>query len=258
MRSARASAPDLLAAFDEQIRRRPVPDGPGDVVEREDGVVRCVSPTGWSGVTYSDLAGRDAGAAIAALIARMPGSWEWKHYSYDEPPDLPERLLAAGFEPEEPEALMFADLGAPAIDAPPPPGVELRIVDAERLGDLTRVHDAVFGGGHAGLEAVIRAGLARGTVVPIVAYAGGEPVGGGRLELADGTDFASLWGDCTLPEHRGRGIFRALVARRAEIARERGHRYLQVDAMAMSRPLFARLGFEELAHTTPFVHPGPR
>ena len=102
MRTSTASAPELLAAYDEQVRRRPVPDGPDDVVEQVGGVVRCVSATGWSGVTYSDLAGRDADAVIAAQLARMTGTWEWKHYSHDEPPDLPERLLAAGFEAEEP------------------------------------------------------------------------------------------------------------------------------------------------------------
>ena len=74
MRSSTASAPELLAAYDEQVRRRPVPDGPDDVVEHADGVVRCVSATGWSGVTYSDLAGRDADAVIAAQLARMTGT----------------------------------------------------------------------------------------------------------------------------------------------------------------------------------------
>ena len=255
-RSTPASAPDLLAAFDEQVRRRPVPGGQDDVVEQDGGVVRCVSAGGWSGVTFSDLAGRDADAAIAAQVARMPGTWEWKHYSYDEPPDLADRLRAAGFEAEETEALMFADLRTLAIDAPPPAGVELRVVDAGGVADLIRLHDAVFGGDHTDLGAAILAGLARGTVVPMVAYDGDAPVGGARLELGGGTEFAGLWGDCTLPEHRGRGIFRALVARRAQIAKERGYRYLQVDAMDTSRPLFERLGFAELAKTTPFIWPG--
>src|SRR5215210_1942829 len=130
MPSNPASAPDLLAAFDEQIRRRPLRTGPDDAVESEDGVVRCVSVGGgWSGVIYSDLAGRDADAVIAAQVARIPGTWEWKHYSYDEPPDLPDRLRAAGFEAEETETLMIADLRTLAIDASPPAGVEIRQVD---------------------------------------------------------------------------------------------------------------------------------
>jgi GNAT superfamily N-acetyltransferase len=256
MRSAAAPAPELLAAYDEQVRRRPLPDGPDDVVEHADGVVRVISAMGWSGVVYADLQGRDADAVIAAQIARLPGRWEWKHHSHDRPPDLAERLLAAGFEPEEPETLMVADLEAVALDAHAPPGIDLRTVGADGVADLVAVHDAVFGGSHADLGAAVIAGLRRGTVVPVVAYDVGAPVAAARLELYEGTRFAGLYGDSTLPSHRGRGIFRALVALRAAIARERGVRYLQADAMDTSRPLFARLGFAELATTTPFIWAG--
>jgi len=257
MRGRAASAPELLAAYDALVRRRPIPDAPDDAVEHADGVVRVVSASGgWSGVTYADLAGRVPASVIAAQIARIPGRWEWKHYAHDHPPDLAERLRAAGFEPEEPETLMVADLDTVALDAPAPPGIELRTVGPEGVDDLVAVHDAVFGGSHADLGAVVLAGLPRGTVVPVVAYDGPAPVAAGRLELYDGTPFAGLWGDSTLPSHRGRGIFRALVGVRAAAARERGFRYLQTDAMETSRPLFARLGFVELTTTTPFVWRG--
>jgi GNAT superfamily N-acetyltransferase len=98
----------------------------------------------------------------------------------------------------------------------------------------------------------VLAALPRGTVVPVVAYDRDMPVAAARLELNEGTQFAGLWGDSTLPSHRGRGIFGALVALRAAIARERGYRYLQADALETSRPLFGRLGFVELTTTTPF------
>lgn len=256
MRAASASAPDLLAAYDEQVRRRPLPDGPDDLVEHADGVVRLVSRSGWSGVTFADLTDRDAGAVISAQIARFPGEWEWKHYSHDAPPDLPERLLAAGFEPEEPETVMVADLEQVVLGDPSPPGIDVRTVGPEGVTDLVAVHDAVFGGVHTGVGAAVRAGLVNGTVVPLVAYDGAAPVAAARLELYVGTQFAGLWGDSTLPSYRGRGIFRALVAVRAAIAHERGFRYLQADALETSRPLFARLGFAELATTTPFVWRG--
>jgi GNAT superfamily N-acetyltransferase len=251
------TAPELLAAYDEQVRRRPHPDGPDDVVEQDGGVVRVVSAAGgWSGVTYADLTGRDPDAAIAAQIARIPGSWEWKHHAHDEPPDLPDRLLAAGFVPEEPETLMVADLEHVALEAPDTPGVDVRAVGAGGVADMVAVHDAVFGGSHAGLGATVIDRLPGGTVVPVVAYDRGMPVAAGRLELFTGTQFAGLYGDSTLPTHRGRGIFRALVAVRAAIARERGFRYLQADALETSRPLFARLGFAELTTTTPFTWRG--
>jgi len=76
------------------------------------------------------------------------------------------------------------------------------------------------------------------------------------VEFHIGTEFASLWGGGTLPSWRGRGVFRSLVAHRAALAAARGFRYLQVDASPDSRPILTRLGFVELASTTPFMHPG--
>jgi len=90
----------------------------------------------------------------------------------------------------------------------------------------------------------------------MVAYDGATPVAAARLELYDGTQFAGVWGDSTLPTHRGRGIFRALVAHRAAITRERAFRYMQADALETSRPLFERLGFAALTTTTPYVWRG--
>ena len=52
----------------------------------------------------------------------------------------------------------------------------------------------------------------------------------------EGTDFASLWGGSTLTEYRGRGIYKALVARRADEAAERGFRYLQVERPRTAGP----------------------
>ena len=51
-------------------------------------------------MTWCELDDVSADAVIAAQISRfaeLSRPWEWKHYSYDRPPDLPDRLLAAGF-----------------------------------------------------------------------------------------------------------------------------------------------------------------
>lgn len=132
-----------------------------------------------------------------------------------------------------------------------PAGTEIREVDgAAGAADLVAVHDAVFGGDHS---AIGRELLASATAVGVVARAGGVPVAAGRVELGPGPDFAGLWGGGTLPGWRGRGLFRALVAHRARLAAARGHRFLQVDATAASAPILRRLGFVELAVTTPFA-----
>jgi ribosomal protein S18 acetylase RimI-like enzyme len=253
----------VLAAFDEQIRRRPEPDAPDGHVEHDDRVIRSVSVGGgWTGVTWCDLGQVSADAAIAAQIRRfaeLSRPWEWKHYSYDQPPDLPDRLLAAGFAPQPAETLLVAEIADLTLDVPPPPGVELLAVgDEQDVEALVLAHDEVFGGDHSATGRTLLAGLARqpSTAAAVVAWAGQTPIAGGRVEFHPGTDFASLWGGGTLPAWRGRGVFRSLVAHRATAASARGFRYLQVDASSDSRPILQRLGFVELATTIPFTHPG--
>lgn len=92
------------------------------------------------------------------------------------------------------------------------------------------------------------------TVAAVVAMAGDRPVSSARLELPPGSAFAGLWGGGTVREWRGRGVCRTLVAHRARIAAERGHRYLQADASDQSRPILRRLGFSLLSTTTPYVY----
>lgn len=253
-----------LAAFDEQIRRHPVAEAPDERVERDAAVVRFVSGEGGrSAVTWSRLDEATADAAIATTIDRFVrlgvGEWEWKHYSYDRPADLRQRLFAAGFTAEPAEALMVAEVEELARDVPPPAGVQLHPVTEPRGVDaLVRVHDEVFGEDHAALGSELLARLARRppTVAAVVAVVDDTTVCAGRVEFHWGTEFASLWGGGTVPAWRRRGIFSSLVAYRAALAAARGFRYLQVDASPQSRPILKRLGFVELATTTPFVHPG--
>lgn len=254
-----------MTAFDEQIRRHPTPDPRGGRVEHDRGVIRCITGTdGWNGVAWSDLDDSNADAAIVAQVnrfAEMSAPWEWKHYSYDQPPDLPDRLLAAGFTRDPAEALLVAEIADLALEAPPPAGVELRpVVDKQAVDALVSVHDEVFGEDHSGLGRALLDTLTRrpSAAAAVVAVAGHTPIAAGRVEFHAGTDFASLWGGGTLPAWRGRGVFRSLVAHRAALASARGFRYLQVDASPESRPILQRLGFIELATTTPFVHSGSR
>lgn len=248
----------VLAAYDEQVRRHPEVEGLDVTVEREPGVVRVLSP-GWSGVTWARLEPATADQAIARQVRRLAGHgrWEWKHYGHDLPPDLPERLLRAGFAAEPPETLMAAR-ASDVAEAEPPAGIELRpVTDAEGAAALVRVHDEVFGGDHAaiGRELLVQLAADPPAAGAVVAWAGAVPVSSGRVTFLHGSEFAGLWGGGTLPGWRGRGIFRALVAHRARLAAERGFTYLQVDATDDSRPILRRAGFTELTTTTPFVHP---
>jgi ribosomal protein S18 acetylase RimI-like enzyme len=254
----------VLASFDAQMRRRAPEDFSGGPVKRHGRVVRAV-PTvagrGWSGIIWSCLDAHNADAAIADQVAFFGARgerFEWKLYDYDQPPDLPARLLAAGFAPEAEEALMIAETAAQTVQPEPelPSGVRLVEVTGEAgISLLTEVGERVFGKDRSGLRATLTAQVMRApeSVAMIVAMAAGEPVAAARIEFPPGADFAGLWGGGTLPQWRGRGIYRALVGYRAQLAAARGYRYLQVDAAPPSKPILGRLGFSCLATTTPYV-----
>ena len=235
------------------------------LVERDLTVVRVVAANdGWVGVTFSDL-GLDPDAVdevVASQVQRFaeldhPAGWEWKYYSHDRPLDLPQRLVEAGFTPGRPEALLIARIVDLDLDVRPPARIELVPVKKQAdIDALVGVHDAVFGGNHSHTGAALAAQLfcSPPPVAAVLAVADDRAVSAGRIEFAYGTDFASLWGGGTLPDWRGHGIFRALVAYRAALAAEAGFKYLQVDASTDSQPILRRLGFTDVATTTPFTY----
>ena len=251
----------LRSAFDEQVRRRTRADTPGEHAERAGAVVRRVATdgTGWSGITWSGLAGPDAAdRVIAAQVRYFAGlglPFEWKLYGYDPPPDLGRRLAAAGFVPDEEEAVLVAEVGGLRAGPVLPDGVTVRPVVTEAdLGLFIQVHEQVFGQDHSRLRQVLLAVLHEDpeSMAMVLAMAGDEPVCSARVEFPAGTEFAGLWGGGTMPAWRGRGIYRALIAYRAGLAAGRGYRYLTVDASADSEPILRRLGFRCLARTTPY------
>jgi GNAT superfamily N-acetyltransferase len=87
----------------------------------------------------------------------------------------------------------------------------------------------------------------------VLAEAGDTVVCAAWVRFERGTEFATFWGGATLKEWRGRGIYRATVAHRANLAAARGFRYLETDASSDSRPILERLGFVAVTTTTPYV-----
>lgn len=251
--------------YDREMRRDALPDAAEARVERAGAVVRQTVPgPGWNGVLWSDLDEETADAEIAAQVAyfagRGAGDFEWKLYDHDRPADLGDRLRAAGFVPEPAETLLVGRVDElAALPAEPPEGVTLRVVTDEAGVDLMMdVHAKAFGTERPRIRHLLLTLLKEEpeTVAAVVAMAGDTPVSAARMEMRPGSSFAGLWGGGTLPEWRGRGIYRLLVAHRARIAAERGIRYLQVDASDDSRPILERLGFTRLGTTVPYVWTG--
>lgn len=255
---AREPAPAYRRAYEEQLRARIAPDKTAD---RSGPVIRLTG-AGRGFVLYRDLAGLE-GPELDAFIAdqrdRFDGlveEVEWKYHDRDLPADLPSRLLAAGFVPQEEETVMVGEAARLAAPAELPGGVRLREVtarsDLERIG---RLEETVWGYGHGWLVDVLERSLTRAgdPIVVLVAESGDDVVCAAWVRFHEGTDFASLWGGSTLAAWRRRGIYRATVAYRAGLAAQRGFRYVHVDASAASRPILARLGLLPVAGSTPYV-----
>ncbi len=255
---------ELLQAYDDQLRRE------GEVGTADDLVLH--GPLMWAVfdhggfVTYRDLAGVE-GDALDTLIEETVAhfrddttvaSFEWKSRGHDLPADLGERLVAHGFEAEPQETVMIGEASLLAADVPLPEGVVVRRVGegGDLRDDVTRMlaaQEAVFGGGRGPSVDSALAELARGDSESWIAEVDGQVVCGGRLTVVPGTEFAGIWGGSTLPEFRGRGIYRALVAARARAAVARGVRYLHSDCTDMSRPILERSGLRAVTTTTPYV-----
>jgi hypothetical protein len=259
---------DMLARYDAQLRAD-VPDRlpEGLRVERDGPLLRFIGRGDGGGIGYRDLGGV-VGAELDELIARQVRvfadrgvAFEWKLHGHDRPADLSARLIAQGFVAEDLETVMIAGVAATAGDVLLPEDVSLREVSAR--ADLDRIgamEDAIWRDDRTGwladsLEAEQVVDPQAITIV--VAESAGEVVCAGWVRFVSGTDFATLWGGGTLPAWRRRGIYRALVVYRANLAAERGFRYLQVDASSESRPILQRLGFIAVTTTTPFTWTPP-
>ena len=75
----------------------------------------------------------------------------------------------------------------------------------------------------------------------------------GAAYAAYGDAGVNLFGGAVVPEARSRGIYRALILARWEVAVERGTPALTVQAGRMSRPILEHVGFEFVAASRVFV-----
>lgn len=240
--------------------------------EEEEGVIRHIPlQPGRNGfVIYSRLDESNADRLIQAQIDRFTSlgvNFEWKLFAHDTPPDLKERLLAHGFVSDEEEAILVLDLQeapesifhSPA-EADPAVSV-VRLERREQLRDVLAVEEAVWESKMDWLLGDLGAYLEHYSDQASVyaAYVNGVPASSAWAFYSPGSQFVGLYGGSTLAEHRGRGLYTALIAARAREARQRGRRFLTVDASEMSRPILEKRGFLLMGPSNPMnykVHDG--
>ncbi|WP_444947955.1 GNAT family N-acetyltransferase [Micromonospora ureilytica] len=252
---------ELLALHDEQVRGTIAARLPNNWKPSWDGpVLQIATPT--RGLAFAQDLDHLSIGDLDALICRVRDrsaarglAMEWKTYGHDRQ-DLTERLRLAGFAPEDEETVVIglaADLTG-AGEAPD--GIAVRATtDLADLRRIAALESEVWGVDWSWLADDLRDRIesAPENIVVLVAEAAGEVVSAAWLVVIASTEFAALWGGSTLPQWRRKGIYRALVARRAQVAADRGIRYLLVDASKDSRPILQRLGLHAVGTTTPWV-----
>jgi GNAT superfamily N-acetyltransferase len=251
-------ATELLAAYDSQMRPAEFAQLDAGITAERDGPVVRVSGRRRGFISVPQDLGVD-GPELDALIARQRDFFaargeavEWKTRGHDQPADVTTRLSAAGFVAEEQETIVIGTAAELAHEPRLADGIVIRVVTSdEDFRRIAEMETEVWGQDLSWMVEDLAARREYTTV--LVAEADGRVVSAAWLVVKYGTEFAGLWGGSTLAEWRGRGIYRALVARRAKLAVELGIRYLQVDASDDSRPILERLGFTPVTTTTPYV-----
>ena len=248
----------LLAAYDAHMRMPPGAVPSGVTYEHDGPILRVV------GAHQGRIrAPRDVGvtgAELDRLIARQQDYFrargqgvEWKLRAHDLPADLPERLVAAGFVPEEPATVLLGLAEEVAAEPVLPGGVVLRQVS--EADDLRRIADQQaevwgFDCSWVADDLIARVSADPGQITILVAEAGERFACTAWAVYHPGTEFVALLGGTTLPDWRGRGLYHAMLAARARAAVARGFRLLHVDASPASEPILRRCGFHEITTST--------
>ena len=250
---------EMLEIFDRELRRECV----WSRMRREvlPGVVRHIpegAGTGEGLISWSNLNDRSADTEIERQMAYFKGlgiEVEWDVYSHDQPADLAERLTARGFTPAEPGAQMVIDLNdVPRDFWDVDTSMVQRVMDHAGVDAIMVMENEVWGRDISHIAPGLKHDMVEHPELLSI-YAvrdGGRVVSAAWTWFLQPTSFAGLWGGSTLKEYRKRGYYRALLAVRAREARDRGCRFLHVDAGPESQPILARNGFRCLCTMTPY------
>lgn len=168
----------------------------------------------------------------------------------DAPALLEETLQDLDAEVVETVDVFALDLGPGTPDLAVPSDVEVRWqLDETTTRDHLAVGIAAFGDGEMPPDARVRELAAEAVEVhregrgaTAVAYLAGRAVASGGLSLVDGV--ARLWGGGVVPDARGRGAYRAVLASRLEYAVARDASMALVKGrVETSGPILRRAGF---------------
>jgi GNAT superfamily N-acetyltransferase len=249
------SEDDLIQAIESSLQVYPPVSGLSEdlAVEGVRGRVTDLSHPLANLVGMADIAPDDVDATLKMVrnrYSRGRKAYGWVTGPLTRPHDLGARLVASGLVKEDEMAgMVLTDLAVPiAVD----PTIEIR---------EATLHDAQAASGMMARAYDMPEEVARFFNVLLAmtdskvknrgyfAYVDGgiEPVGWSYLVYLPGSPIVLLGGAATVPEHRGRGIYSALVAKRLADARADGRSAAVIQAVrSTSAPIAAKLGFREV------------
>lgn len=164
----------------------------------------------------------------------------WVVTPLTRPCDMAARLTERGFQLTSRAMGMCKDPRGVVLRCPE--GVTVEEVSAHNIEEWARVQAEGWGPDFVEDPLVPPPPEQR---IDVLVRSQGQVAGAGSILFLDG--FTHLLRGVTLPAFRGRGVFRACVERRLEIAAERGAPVATSHCLAeTSAPIYRRLGFEEV------------
>jgi GNAT superfamily N-acetyltransferase len=226
-------------------------------VLRPPGVIAAVSPSTPDRSLFNSVFAADP-VALAGSIDSLAATYEqagvraWTVWVPDDDRESATLLADRGHALDgSPRSMGLELTDLRSIDRPLPPGVEL--VEGE-LRAVARINDLAYAIEADGWEAAIE----RTPDLPMhscMAMIDGEPVS--CATVLSGGDDACVTAVATLPEHRGKGLASAIVARLLGEARDRGMRTGTLQASKAGAPVYERLGFADVGFIEMWELRGP-
>jgi GNAT superfamily N-acetyltransferase len=236
-----------LAAMSDFFARAAINAPDGRLIER-DGLIATVNPgtpkkSLFNGVIYEDPAAVERELADLATIFDDSGVLAWTVWVPHGDGDIALLLEEAGHRLDASPRMMGLELADVDLDEHSMDGIEWTAEGAS--ADVSRINDLSYGI----TPGTFAAGC--GEMDPeqfrlYVADHGGEPAS--AVVTHDVGEDLGIWAVATLPEARGQGLSTALMRQALADARERGLATSTLQASALGRPVYLKVGYGDYGH----------
>jgi hypothetical protein len=240
---------NLLIRYDKELRLRIMyPEARKEITNDVVRFIRRAPGMNFVGFTFANE--RQLDHVIdneLKYFAPMNQPFTWKVYEHDFLPSIEEKLSSRGFVSEGGEAVMVLDVKNASPSLFQPDATDIRRIDSlEGLKDVIHVLDKVWGGHNTWVNDRLGDHMQiPGYVSVYVAYVEARPASIAWTYFPRGS-FATLFAGSTISQYRKQGLYTNLLATRLKEIRERGYRFAVVEAGAMSKPIVAKHGFQQL------------